>query len=136
MHSAKHWLLLLALISGTKTIHAQMCYPVGAYMTLLGRAVAERVRLSNGSSKDIWMLAMDPPSCVIDKRYSQDTQGKMSVSRVQIVGAVPLWRAAHVDGNAEHEKRASIFHRSYGAIRGAAQRKIGSGSVTARLNQP
>ena len=89
MHSAKHWLLLLALIAGTKTVHAQMCYPVGAYMTLLGRAVAEHVQLSDGSSKDIWMLAMDPPLCVIDKRYSQDSQGRMSVSRVQIVGAVP-----------------------------------------------
>ena len=89
MRSAKNWLLLSALFSGAAIAQVQSCYPVGTTMTLLGKAVPESIQLSDGSAKTIWMLAMNPPLCVIDKRYSQDPQGRISVSRIQIVGPNP-----------------------------------------------
>lgn len=66
-----------------------MCYPLGTSITLLGKAFSESVVMSDGSTKKVWMLSMDPPLCVIDKRFSRDPQGRVSVPRLGIVGLVP-----------------------------------------------
>lgn len=85
----KNWLVLPILAAWSAGVFAQMCYPVGTPLTMLGRTVRESAQSSDGSPTEVSMLAMDPPLCVIDKRYSQDPQGRISVSRVQILGQMP-----------------------------------------------
>jgi hypothetical protein len=86
----KQWIAFLALsiLVGTAWADAA-CYPVGTTLTLRGIAVRETVETSDGSDKSVSMLAMDPPLCVVDRRYSQDAQGRIAVPRVELVGPAP-----------------------------------------------
>ena len=76
---------MFALWAGT-TWAAPACFPVGTNLTLRGMPVQETVETDSGSQQSIWMLSMDQPLCVIDRRFSQDAQGRIAVPRVQIMG--------------------------------------------------
>jgi hypothetical protein len=65
---------------------APVCFPVGTTMTLRGTPMQDVMEADGGSRQPVWMLAMDPPLCVIDKRFSQDAQGRVLVRRVLIIG--------------------------------------------------
>jgi hypothetical protein len=65
---------------------APLCFPVGTTMTLRGTPVQDVMETDGGSRQPVSLLAMDPPLCVIDKRYSQDAQGRVMVPRVLIIG--------------------------------------------------
>lgn|GEM_PF-1579651 len=65
---------------------APVCFPVGTNMTLRGTPVQDVMETDSGAQQAVWMLAMDPPLCVIDKRFSQDAQGRVLVPRVLIIG--------------------------------------------------
>ncbi|SAL40704.1 hypothetical protein AWB71_02040 [Caballeronia peredens] len=63
-----------------------VCFPVGTTLTIRGTPVQEITETDSGSQQSVWMLSMDPPLCVIDRRFSQDPQGRLLVTRVQIIG--------------------------------------------------
>lgn len=86
----KKWLLPIALSLSIGSAWADpFCYPVTTNLTVFGTAVRQDVELSDGSTKAVWMLAMDPPLCVIDRRFSRDAQGRIAVSRIQLIGPPP-----------------------------------------------
>jgi hypothetical protein len=63
-----------------------VCFPVGTALTLRGNPVQEITETEDGAQQSVWMLSMNPPLCVIDRRFSQDEQGRLLVDRVQIIG--------------------------------------------------
>jgi hypothetical protein len=89
MNTMSQCALALTLATAATAAAAQTCFPVGVSFTVFGRAGVERVSLSDGSASKIAVLTMDPPLCVIDKRYSNDPQGRISVTRMQLVNASP-----------------------------------------------
>jgi hypothetical protein len=65
------------------------CFPVGATLTIYGDSVREGASLSDGSRSSTPSLSLNPPLCVIDKRASQDSYGRISVTRLQLIGPPP-----------------------------------------------
>jgi hypothetical protein len=65
------------------------CFPVGATLTIYGESVRENVSLSDGTRSSRPGLSLNPPLCVIDKRASHDPQGRIGVTRLQLVGPPP-----------------------------------------------
>lgn len=78
--------MMLSLWAGAACAAQPVCFPVGTNMTLRGVPVQESIETDSGARQSVWMLAMDPPLCLIDKRFSDDAQGRVLVSRVQIIG--------------------------------------------------
>ncbi|MDR5805501.1 hypothetical protein [Caballeronia sp. LZ001] len=88
--SVKTGSLFVALWLWAGAVRADVaCYPVGTAITLFGTAVREDVESSDGSVRTAWMLAMDPPLCVVDRRFSQDALGRLMVPRIQLIGVPP-----------------------------------------------
>jgi hypothetical protein len=80
--------LLLATL-GMGAANAANCYRNGETVTLQGNAVRQYMKMGDDSTKGVWVLALDEPVCVIDKETSEDTQGRLMVSRVQLIGTPP-----------------------------------------------
>lgn len=81
--------VLLAAMFGMSAAQAAACYKDGASVTLQGNAVRQYMKMGDDSTKGVWVLALDEPVCVIDKETSEDVQGRLMVSRVQLIGMPP-----------------------------------------------
>ena len=64
------------------------CYKDGASITIRGMAVAEQLSLADGGTKEVWLLMLDSPMCVLGADDADRMQAS-SVGRVQIVGRPP-----------------------------------------------
>ncbi|BAN27499.1 hypothetical protein BRPE64_DCDS05630 (plasmid) [Caballeronia insecticola] len=96
-----------ASIGAGATWAAPNCFPVGTTLTIRGTPVQEMIETDSGSQQPIWMLSMDPPLCVIDKRFSQDPQGRLLVTRVQIIGP-PLPNGVQISATGTLLRRSTL----------------------------